>query len=225
MRPPREIPAAPPNRAQVRPAPPIATQPVPAPPEVRATGPAAATARRTTAAEKRNQTGRTCAAPAPETKSGEEERDAERHKHRAARVPGKRTQDRALAQPAEQRHDEPADDRREPEIGDVFQDGDPDVGPEHVQGAVREIRDAHQPEDEREARREQEQQAAEGEAVQRLNDPVLHKKRGRLSRPRDPPLLTTRDSSQAANRASTPDSSGTPPACRSRTGSRSGRCG
>ena len=44
---------------------------------------------------------------------------------------------------------------------------------------MREIRDSHQPEDQRESGREQEQQAAEGQAVQRLDDPELHGRKGR----------------------------------------------
>jgi hypothetical protein len=39
---------------------------------------------------------------------------------------------------------------------------------------MREIGNAHQPEGEREAGREQEQQAAERDAVERLDDPELH---------------------------------------------------
>jgi hypothetical protein len=40
---------------------------------------------------------------------------------------------------------------------------------------MREVRDAHQPEGERETRREQEQQAAERDAVEGLDDPELHR--------------------------------------------------
>jgi len=48
-----------------------------------------------------------------------------------------------------------------------------EIGAEHEERAVRQIRNSHQAENQREARRQQEQQAAEGHAVQRLDDPEL----------------------------------------------------
>src|SRR5882672_9111153 len=105
--------------------------------------------------------------------------------------------------------------------------GHADIGAQHVHRAVGEIRDAHQTEDQRKARGEQEKQAAEGEAVQGLDDPILHKRTG--PEKSGPAFcsqgFTTPGSWRAANRANTPGSSGTLPACRSRTGSRSGRYG
>ncbi len=76
-----------------------------------------------------------------------------------------------------------AEHRRQPQVRNHLQDRHPDVGAQHEQGAVRQVGDAHQAEDQRKARRQQEQQPAEGEAVQRLNDPELHRARKRtLSR-------------------------------------------
>ena len=49
-----------------------------------------------------------------------------------------------------------------------------EIGAEHEERAMREVGNAHQPEDQREAGRQQEQQAAERDAVQRLDDPELH---------------------------------------------------
>src|SRR5207245_11727379 len=50
-----------------------------------------------------------------------------------------------------------------------------EVGAEHEECAMRQIRDAHQAENQREAGREQKQQTSEGDAVERLNDPELHR--------------------------------------------------
>ena len=65
-------------------------------------------------------------------------------------------------------------EHREPEIAAEVGDGRAEIGAEHEEAAMREIGNAHQAEGEREAGREQEQQAAEGDAVQRLDDPELH---------------------------------------------------
>jgi hypothetical protein len=78
-----------------------------------------------------------------------------------------------LHQDAEQPDAEPAGDRRQPEMQIEPQQGVAEIGPEHEECAVRQIRYPHQAEDQREARRQQEQQAAEGHAVQRLDDPEL----------------------------------------------------
>src|SRR6267378_5873542 len=131
------------------------------------------------------------AAPHHEAQVGDDERNAQGHEHLPESVSREWPQDQSLDQTSEHRDDDSTDDRCKPEIGDVFQDGDPDVRPEHVHRAVGEIRDAHQTEDQREARGEQEQQAAEGEAVQGLDDPILHKRAG----PENPaPLFALRGS-------------------------------
>src|SRR5579872_1812258 len=103
---------------------------------------------------------------------------------------------------------------------------------------MRQIGKPHQTEDERETRREQEQQAAERQAIQTLNDPKLHL----VSRYRVPlPIYSLRwragarllwgaahpistnfiapNSWPADNRANRPDSSGIRFCHKSRTGS------
>src|SRR5205807_10665400 len=50
-------------------------------------------------------------------------------------------------------------------------------GAEHEERAVRQVRDAHQPEDQREPGREQEQEAAERDAVDTEDDPLGHARR------------------------------------------------
>ena len=115
------------------------------------------------------------AAPDDQAEVGDDERDAERDQHLAEHVAGELAQDEALDEPAERRDDEAAQERREPEVGHDLEDARAEIGAEHEQRAVRQIRDPHQPEDQREARRQQEQQPAEGEAVQRLDGPELHR--------------------------------------------------
>ena len=68
---------------------------------------------------------------------------------------------------------QPRDDRHQPEIAAARQQAVAEIRAEHEERAVREIGNAHQPEDQREAGRQQEQQAAEGQTVQCLDDPEL----------------------------------------------------
>ncbi len=64
---------------------------------------------------------------------------------------------------------------REPEVASRTRDhGRAEVGAEHEEAAMRKVRNAHQAEREREAGRQQEQQAAERDAVEGLDDPELH---------------------------------------------------
>ena len=83
-------------------------------------------------------------------------------------------EDEALHQDANNADAEPREDRREPEVQPhTRQQRVAEIRPKHEEGAVREVGDAHQAEDERETGRKKEQQAAEGHAVQGLDDPEL----------------------------------------------------
>ena len=53
-------------------------------------------------------------------------------------------------------------------------EGGADIGAQHEQRAVRQVRNTHQPEDQGEARRQQKQQAAECDAVDRQHQPKIH---------------------------------------------------
>ena len=106
---------------------------------------------------------------------GDHERDAERHQHLRQRIAGEAPQQQPLDQAAECRNQERADDCGQPEIELVPDDqARPDVGAQHEQGAVRQIRNAHQPEDQGEAGREQEQQAAQRDAVDGQHQREIH---------------------------------------------------
>ena len=54
---------------------------------------------------------------------------------------------------------------------------DAEIGAQHEERAVHQVGDAHQPEDQREARRQQEQQAAQRNAVHRQRQPQVHVER------------------------------------------------
>ena len=54
-----------------------------------------------------------------------------------------------------------------------------EIGPQHEERAVHQVGNAHQPEDEREAGGQQEQQPAEGDAVHRQSEPEGHRRRPR----------------------------------------------
>ncbi len=165
------------------------------------------------------------AAPDDEADIRNDVGDAERHQHLAQLVAGKPAQDQALEQSAQHRDGESAEECCEPQVRDNDQNAGAQVGTEHVERAVREVRDPQQPEDQRKSRRQQKQQPAERETIERLYEPELHarKKRERLAPPPLTMMVATRDFSRAGSRANRPDSSGTPRACRSRTGSRSDR--
>src|SRR5262249_32685473 len=110
---------------------------------------------------------------AQETDAGEDEGATERDEHLALLVAGELAKNEPLHHDAEQADAEPADDRRQPEMQLDLQQRVAEIGAEHEERAVRQIWDPHQAENQREARRQQEQQAAEGHAIQRLDDPEL----------------------------------------------------
>ena len=71
----------------------------------------------------------------------------------------------------------PAPSARHPDVQAVTgaQRRRPEIGAEHEEGAVRQVGQPHQAEDQREARRQQEQQTTERQAVETLDDPKLHR--------------------------------------------------
>src|SRR5262245_63570638 len=109
-------------------------------------------------------------------------------------------------------------------------DGGAEIGAEHEEGAMGEIGDAHQAEGQRKARRQQEQQSAERNAVQSLDDPELHRTAARVTPAKERPRETSsrgrnrfkspiiRGCAPAGSRANRPAVSGTHPYCMSRTG-------
>ena len=68
---------------------------------------------------------------------------------------------------------------------------DAEIGAQHEERAVRQVRDPHQPEDQREAGGQQEQQAAERDAVDR-QQPEIHARRSLRGRPPDRSALQRR---------------------------------
>ena len=74
---------------------------------------------------------------------------------------------------ADERDRQRAREQRQPEARGLPHHRQPDVAPEHEVGAVGEVHDAHDPEDEREPAGEQEQESAVGDAVEGLRDPEL----------------------------------------------------
>src|SRR4029077_21150103 len=94
--------------------------------------------------------------------------------HLALNVAGKPPQDQTLESDADEADAEARTQHGHPESSAGINDRCAEIGAEHEEAAVRQVRNAHQPEGERETGREQEQQPAEGDAVQRLDDPELH---------------------------------------------------
>ena len=115
------------------------------------------------------------AGPDQQAQVGDDERDAERDQHLSLHIAGKAAQDEALEQDADETDAEAGSQHGEPEVAAEIHDGRAEIGAEHEECAMGEIGNAHQPEGEREARRQQEQQAAEGDAVERLDDPELQR--------------------------------------------------
>src|SRR5205807_3864077 len=104
----------------------------------------------------------------------DDERDTQRYQHLSQRIAGQTTQNQSLEQSAKYGDEQSSDKRGKPKIRYDLKYRDAQIRAQHEQRAVRQIRDAHEPEDQRESCREQEQQTAEGQAVQRLDDPELH---------------------------------------------------
>ena len=82
----------------------------------------------------------------------------------------------AIDQVAERDDREPAAEYAEREAAGVAGDREADIAAEKIIGAVRHVHDPHQPEAEREAAREQEQERGEGDAVDRLKDAAVHER-------------------------------------------------
>ena len=85
---------------------------------------------------------------------GDDEGDAQRDQHLALLVAREAAENEPLHHDAEQSDAEPADDRRQPEMQLELQQRVAEIGAEHEERAVRQIRNPHQAENEREARRQ-----------------------------------------------------------------------
>ena len=86
-----------------------------------------------------------------------------------------------LDQHADQRHGKRGDDDAAPEAERArkpLRQREGDVGAEHVEGAMREIHDPRHAEDDRQARRHQEQRRCAGETGQKLYDVKGHRRSG-----------------------------------------------
>ena len=118
------------------------------------------------------------AAPHQQAEIGGHERQAERHQHLRQLIAGQAAQQQPFGQCAARGHDQRCQDRRQPEIQlkaeHAHDEGGADIGAQHEQRAVRQIRNPHQPEDQGEARRQQKQQSAERDAVDRQHQPKSH---------------------------------------------------
>ena len=114
------------------------------------------------------------AGPDQQAEVRDDERDAERDQHLALHVAGELAQDKRSKRMPTSADAEAGAEHREPEVAAEIGDRRAEIGAEHEEAAMREVGNAHQAEGEREAGGEQEQQAAEGDAVQRLDDPELH---------------------------------------------------
>jgi hypothetical protein len=89
-------------------------------------------------------------------------------------VAGEPAQNHALHNDPDESNADPPYEGRQPEMQLELQQSVTEIGAEHEKRAVRQIRYSHQAENQREARRQQKQQAAERHAVERLDDPELH---------------------------------------------------
>ena len=118
------------------------------------------------------------AAPHLQAEIGGHEGQAERHQHLRQLIAGQTAQQQPFRQCAERRHRQHSEDRRQPEIQLEAEQADDesgaDIGAQHEQRAVRQIRNAHQPKDQGEARRQQKQQPTEGDTVDRQHQPKRH---------------------------------------------------
>ena len=112
-----------------------------------------------------------------EAEVGHDERDADRDEHLGQLLAADPAQEESLGHEPDGRGDgDPDRDRRDEVPGDPHRD-DARVAAQQEEGAVREVDDAHEAEDEREPAREQEQQSAEAQPVQRLEEQGLGRDR------------------------------------------------
>ena len=88
--------------------------------------------------------------------------------------PSRRRSRKRSMRPADHRDGSGAQQCRHPEVEALPQHGHAEIGPQHEEGPVHQVRDAHQPEDQGKAGGEQEQEAAECHAVYRQGQPEGH---------------------------------------------------
>ncbi len=118
------------------------------------------------------------AAPHHQAEVGGHKGQTERYQHLRELVAGQAAQQQPFGQRAERGHGKRRQDRREPKVQlepeQADDEGSADIGAEHEQRAVRQIRNTHQPEDQGEARRQQKQQSTESDAVDCQHQPKIH---------------------------------------------------
>ena len=165
------------------------------------------------------------AAPQQQAGVGNDEGHAERHQHLPERIGLQPGQHQPLEQTADRRNRDAGAERGHPDVQAVerAQRRGAEIGAEHEEGAVRQVGQPHQAEDQREARGQQEQQTTERQAVETLDDPKLHRlpiSSGKLraSLPRNGSRIIAPGSLPADSRANRPGSSGMRSCHRSRTG-------
>ena len=110
------------------------------------------------------------AGPDHQAEVGDDEGEAERQQHLRQHLTFEAAQQEALDDAADHRHGEAAEQRGEPEVHAPVEERHAEIGAQHEEGAVHQVRNPHQPEDQREAGGEKEQQAAERETVDREDD-------------------------------------------------------
>ena len=98
-----------------------------------------------------------------------------RHQHLRLLGPGEAPEEKSLDHPADRGDEQRRDQCRQPEIEmKPHDEARAEIGAEHEERAMRQIGNPHQPEDQRESRREEEEQTAEGDAVDGKDQPQIH---------------------------------------------------
>ena len=110
------------------------------------------------------------AAPDHQREIVEHEGDAERQQHLAQLVAADEAQQALVEHEADRRDRRHGAKAAEHEAAGLDRHGVADVAAEQIERAMRQIDDAQQPENQREAARHHEQQRGEGQSVEKLKD-------------------------------------------------------
>src|SRR5262249_23039244 len=113
-----------------------------------------------------------------------------------------------------------AEDGRRPEVESPADQGGREVAAQHEEGPVGEVGNPHEAEDEREAGRQEKEQAAQGDAVDGQHEPEIHGGGAPRIPGRSPTVRWAPSSSAGDSRASRRAGRETTSRRRSRTGSR-----
>jgi hypothetical protein len=113
---------------------------------------------------------------------GEDDRQRDRDQRLAQLLAEVPAQEHLLDREAQHGHAERGDERRQPPVGDAGREFESDVAPEEVQGAVRQVHDSHQAEDQREPAGADEVEAGQRDAVQPDDHELGHVSRLREAR-------------------------------------------